>query len=141
MDHGLGWAVIGLVLVIAELLTGTFYLVMLGVAAFGAAAAAYLGLDFAAQVIVAALVSAIGCYGVHVYRAKSGTSQMPPIDAGNPARFESWVDAGARLARVRYRGASWDARVEDAGMLEPGATVYVLATDGNTLKVAKNRPA
>ncbi|HXM83466.1 MAG TPA: NfeD family protein [Burkholderiales bacterium] len=141
MDHGLAWTVIGLVLVIAELLTGTFYLVMLGVAAFGAAATAYLGLDFAVQVIVAALVAAIGCYGVHVYRAKSRTRQIPPIDAGNPARFESWVDAGARLARVRYRGASWDARVEDAETLEPGATVYVLATDGNKLKVTKNRPA
>jgi len=138
---GIASAVIGLVLVIAELLTGTFYLVMLGVAAFGAAGAAYLGVDFSAQVIVAALVAAIGCYGVHVYRAKNRTEQMPPIDAGNPARFESWIDAGARLARVRYRGASWEARVEDADALEPGATVYVLATDGNTLKVAKNRPA
>jgi len=97
--------------------------------------------DFSAQVIVAALVAAIGCYGAHVYRAKNRTEQMPPIDAGNPARFESWIDARARLARVRYRGASWDARVEDAEALEPGATVYVLATDGNTLKVAKNRPA
>ena len=45
MDHALAWAVIGLVLVIAELLTGTFYLVMLGVAAFGAAGAAYLGVE------------------------------------------------------------------------------------------------
>ena len=141
MDHSLAWAVIGLVLVIAELLTGTFYLVMLGVAAFGAAAAAYLGLDFAAQVIVAALVAAVGCYGVHVYRAKSRADRMPPIDAGNPARFESWVDAGGRLARVRYRGASWEASVEGAEALEPGTTVYVLAADGNTLKVAKNRPA
>ena len=141
MDHALAWAVIGLVLVIAELLTGTFYLVMLGVAAFGAAGAAYLGVDFSVQVIVAALVAAVGCYGVHVYRAKNRTEQMPPIDAGNPARFESWIDARARLARVRYRGASWEARVQDADPLEPGATVYVLATDGNTLKVAKNRPA
>jgi membrane protein implicated in regulation of membrane protease activity len=141
MDHALAWAVIGLGLVIAELLTGTFYLVMLGVAAFGAAGAAYLGVDFSAQVIVAALVAAVGCYGVHVYRAKNRTEQMPPIDAGNPASFESWIDASARLARVRYRGAGWEARVEGADALEPGATVYVLATDGNTLKVAKNRPA
>ncbi|TMH93507.1 MAG: NfeD family protein [Betaproteobacteria bacterium] len=142
MDHALAWAVTGLVLVIAELLTGTFYLVMLGVAAFGAAGAAYLGVEFSAQVIVAALVAAVGSYGVHVYRAKNRTEQMPPIDAGNPARFESWIDAQARLARVRYRGASWEARVQDdVDPLEPGATVYVLATDGNTLKVAKNRPA
>jgi len=140
MDHSLAWAIIGLVLVITELLTGTFYLLMLGIAAFGAAAAAYLGLNFAAQSLVAAAVAAIGCYGVHVYRARSRAQQMAPIDAGMPASFESWVDAPARLARVRYRGASWEARVEGAEGLEPGATVYVLAADGNTLRVAKNRP-
>ena len=142
MDHGILWAVIGLVLVIVELLTGTFYLLMLGIAAFGAAAAAWLGLGFAPQSIVAALVAGIGCYGVHIYRARNKAQQMAPIDAGMPASFESWVDAKARLAKVRYRGASWDARVEGfEGAMEPGATVYVLATDGNTLRVAKNRPA
>lgn len=141
MDPALAWAVTGLVLAIVELLTGTFYLLMLGIAAFGAAAAAWLGLAFAAQSVVAAAVAAVGCYGVHVYRARNQAQQMAPIDAGNPASFESWVDAPARLARVRYRGASWDARVEGAEALEPGATLYVIAADGNTLKVAKNRPA
>jgi len=140
LDPALAWAVVGLGLVIIELLTGTFYLLMLGVAAFGAAGAAWLGQDFSVQVIVAAVVSAAGCYAVHVYRAKNKVSQMPHIDAGMPASFESWIDAGARLARVRYRGASWDARVEGVEGLEPGATVYVLASEGNTLKVAKNRP-
>lgn len=141
MDPALAWAVTGLVLAIVELLTGTFYLLMLGIAAFGAAAAAWLGLAFAAQSVVAAAVAAVGCYGVHVYRARNQAQQMAPIDAGNPASFESWVDAPARLARVRYRGATWDARVEGAEALEPGATLYVVAADGNTLKVAKNRPA
>jgi membrane protein implicated in regulation of membrane protease activity len=140
MDPALIWAITGLVLVIVELLTGTFYLVMLGIAAFGAAGAAWLGYDFPVQVIVAAVIAGVGCYAVHVYRVKNKAQQMPSVDAGMPASFESWIDAGARLARVRYRGASWDARVEGAEALEPGATVYVLATDGNTLKVVKNRP-
>ena len=140
MDHAIVWAVIGLVLVIVEVMTGTFYLLMLGVAAFGAALAAWLGLGFSAQSIVAAVVSAVGCYGVHLYRAKNSAQQMAPIDAGMPASFESWLDAGARLARVRYRGASWDARVEGLEAIEPGATLYVLAADGNTLRVAKNKP-
>ncbi|HWA38428.1 MAG TPA: NfeD family protein, partial [Burkholderiales bacterium] len=135
MDHSLVWAILGLVLVIVELLTGTFYLLMLGVAAFGAAAAAWLGLEFWAQIVVAAVVSAFGCYGVHLYREKNRTRQMAPLDAGMPASFESWIDPGTRLARVRYRGAPWEARVEGAGTLEPGATLWVLATDGNTLKV------
>jgi membrane protein implicated in regulation of membrane protease activity len=141
LDPALAWAVVGLGLVIVELLTGTFYLLMLGIAAFGGALAAWLGLDFAVQVIVAAIISALGCYGVHVYRTKNKGAQMASIDAGMPASFEGWIDAGARLARVRYRGASWDARVEGPdGLLEPGTTVYVLASEGNTLKVAKNRP-
>jgi membrane protein implicated in regulation of membrane protease activity len=140
MDHATLWAVTGLALVIVELLTGTFYLLVLGIAAFGAAAAAFLGLDFGMQSIVAAAISAVGCYGVHAYKAKNRAQQMAPIDAGMPASFESWLDAGARLARVRYRGASWDARVEGLEAIEPGATLYVLATEGNTLRVAKNKP-
>jgi membrane protein implicated in regulation of membrane protease activity len=140
MDPALAWAALGLLLVIVELLTGTFYLLMLGVAAFGAAGAAWLGYDFAVQSIVGSVFAAVGCYGVHVYRVKNRAEQMPSIDAGMPANFESWIDAGARLARVRYRGASWDARVEGAEALEPGATVYVLATQGNTLTVGKRRP-
>jgi membrane protein implicated in regulation of membrane protease activity len=141
MDPALVWAVMGLVLVIVELVTGTFYLLMLGVAAFGAAAAAWLGFAFSAQSVVAVVLSAAGAYGVRAYRARNRARQMPPIDSGMPASFESWLDAGARLARVRYRGASWDARVEGADALEPGATVYVLSAEGNTLRVAKSRPA
>jgi membrane protein implicated in regulation of membrane protease activity len=141
MDHAIVWAVSGLVLVIVELLTGTFYLLMLGVAAFGAALAAWLGLDFPAQSVVTVIIAAIGCYGVHVYKAKNRAQQMAPIDAGMPASFESWVDPRERLAKVRYRGASWEARVDGLEAIEPGATVYVLETVGNTLRVAKNRPA
>ena len=141
MDHSLAWAIAGLVLVITELMTGTFYLLVLGVAAFGAAIAAWLGFGFPVQAGVAAVVAGAGCYGVHAYRESNRKHQMPPIDAGMPATFEAWVDAGARLARVRYRGASWDARVEGSEWVESGTTLYVLATEGNTLKVGKNRPA
>ena len=140
MDHATLWAVIGLALVIVELMTGTFYLLMLGIAGFGAALAAWLGYPFSAQSVVAAIIAAVGCYGVHLYRVRNRAQQMAPIDAGMPASFESWLDAGARLARVRYRGASWEARVEGGEAIEPGATVYVLAADGNTLRVAKNKP-
>ncbi|MGQ0653241.1 MAG: NfeD family protein [Betaproteobacteria bacterium] len=137
MDPALAWAIAGLLLVISELLSGTFYLLMLAVAAFGAAGAAYFGLSFPVQCVVASIVAAAGCYAVHLYRVKNTTPAMPPIDSGMPATFESWIDMGSRLARVRYRGASWDARVDSAEALEPGAMLYVVSTDGSTLKVAK----
>ena len=141
MEEDFLWAILGLALVIIELLTGTFYLVMLGIAAFGAALAAWLGQPFGVQAIVAAVVSAAGCYGVHVYRARNVKEQMPSLDAGQPASFESWVDQGARRARVRYRGTSWEAVVDGDAPIDAGAMLYVVTAHGNTLKVTVNRPA
>jgi membrane protein implicated in regulation of membrane protease activity len=141
MEEDLFWAILGLTLVIVELLTGTFYLLMLGIAAFGAALAAWLGQGIGVQAIVAAVISGCGCYGVHVYRAKNATRQMAQVDAGQPASFENWVDQGARRARVRYRGASWDALVEGEMAVESGTPLYVVSTHGNTLKVTNRRPA
>jgi membrane protein implicated in regulation of membrane protease activity len=141
MEHYLAWAIVGLVLVITELLTGTFYLLMLGIAAFGAAAAAWLGFGFEVQAVVFLVASGVGCYAVHLYREKNRAQQMPSIDAGQPASFESWVDQAEGLARVRYRGASWEARVDGPAALQPGSVLYVLATEGNTLRVSLRRPA
>jgi len=141
MDAYLVWLLAGLALVIVELLTGTFYLLVLGVAAFGAGAVAWFGGAFAVQAIAAAVVAMLGAYLVHAYRARNAAQQMAPIDAGQPASFESWVDQQGGLARVRYRGASWDARLEGDAALQPGALLYVLAAEGNTLKVTSRRPA
>ena len=140
MEHFLAWAIVGLLLVITELLTGTFYLLMLGIAGFGAALAAWLGFGFGTQAVVFVVVSAAGCYGVHIYRAKNQKQQMAPIDAGQPANFENWVDQGARLARVRYRGALWDAQVDGEQAPQPGSVVYVVSTHGNTLRVSPKHP-
>jgi membrane protein implicated in regulation of membrane protease activity len=141
MEHYLIWLLAGFGLVIIELLTGTFYLLMLGVAAFGGAVVAYAGRGYEFQIIVAAVLAAVGCYGVHVYRAKNSRQQMASVDAGQPANFETWVDEGGGLARVRYRGASWDARIDGQGALEAGALLYVEQLEGHTLKVSRNRPA
>ncbi len=135
------WAILGLALVIVELLTGTFYLLMLGLAAFGAAAAAWAGQGFGFQCVVAAVIAVAGCYGVHVYRARNAKQQMPSLDAGQPAKFEAWVDEGARLARVAYRGTTWEALVqEEDARPAPGGTLYVISTHGNTLKVSVRQP-
>jgi len=141
MQEDLIWAILGLALVVVELMSGTFYLLVLGIAAFGAALAAWLGQPFGVQAVVASVIAALGCYGVHVYRTNNSTRQMPQVDAGQPASFENWVDPGARLARVRYRGASWDALVEGEAAVEAGAPLYVVSTHGNTLKVTHHRPA
>ncbi|MBI3374838.1 MAG: hypothetical protein HY017_24210 [Betaproteobacteria bacterium] len=141
MDDYLIWVLAGLGLVIAELLTGTFYLLMLGIAAFGGGAAAWLGHGFPAQALAACVVAAAGSYVVHLYHSKNAREQMRPVDHAQPVTFEEWVNQEARLARVRYRGASWEARVEGDSAHDAGGMLYIVSTDGNTLTVNKTRPA
>lgn len=141
MQPYLLWLLIGFGLVVVELLSGTFYLLMLGIAAFGAAAVAWFGQGFEVQAIVAVAVASAGCYGVHVHHARNSREQMASVDAGQPANFENWIDQGGGLARVRYRGASWDAHVDGEGDLAAGALLYVLRIEGHALKVSRQRPA
>ena len=141
MDAYLVWALAGLGLIIVELLSGTFYLLVLGVACFGAAGGASLGFSFPGQVSVAVVVAGAGTYFVHAYRSRNAARQMPNVDRGQPATFEAWIDRANGLARVRYRGASWEANVEGDAELEAGAPIYVLSSHGNTLRISKTRPA
>ncbi|MBI1731905.1 MAG: NfeD family protein [Gammaproteobacteria bacterium] len=140
MEPYLAWLILGFTLVIIEMTTGTFYLLVLGVGCFGAAGAAYLGQGFPVQILIAAVVSGAGAYLVHVYRSLDAPMKMKSLDAGMPARFETWTDQPSGRARVRYRDATWDARVEDRVDLQPGATVYVRSSDGNTLLVGVQPP-
>jgi len=99
VDYSLAWLIAGLALAISELLTGTFYLLMLGIAAFGAAAAAYLGLDFGPQIVVAAVVAAAGCYAVHAYRQRNGLGRCRPSTPACP-RASSTGSTRRRALRV-----------------------------------------
>ena len=140
MENYLIWFIIGFSLIIIELLTGTFYLFVLGIAAFGGAIAAYFGQGFEVQIIATAVVASIGSYLVHAYRVKTAQQKMPSMDYAQLVKFEAWVDQGARIARVMYRGAPWEAKVEGDAQVEPGSSLYILATKGNTLTITKTRP-
>ena len=141
MENYLAWVLIGFCLVIVELLSGTFYLLVLGIAAFGAAAVAFFDLSFPIQAITAAVVAAAGSWLVHLYRVKNSQQKMQSMDYAQPVKFEAWVDQGAGIARVQYRGTTWEAKVEGDTQVEPGSSLYIVTADGNTLTVTKNRPS
>ena len=141
MDYGLAWVIAGFGLVIAELVTGTFSLLVLGIACFAGAAVSYSGGTLAIQAAVAALVELGGLVWVQRYRRKITPSRMRGLDIGHPASFDCWVDKSARHARVRYRDALWDADVSGDAAGEPGEILYVTSVHGNTLTVSKTRPA
>ena len=140
METYVAWLILGFTLVIIEMTTGTFYLLVLGVSCFAAAAAAYFDQGFPVQILLAALMTGIGAYLVNAQRRTNSAQKMKSMDAGMPARFEGWTEQGSGRARVRYRDASWDARIEGGSDLQPGATVYVQSTLGNTLLVSIRPP-
>jgi membrane protein implicated in regulation of membrane protease activity len=139
MDAYLLWAVLGIVLIIVEMLTGTFYLLVLGVAAFAAAAAAYLGQSFWVQAVITAAVAVVGVMLIKRFRGQARPSSDRGLDIGQTVMLDAWISEADGLARVTYRNAQWEARV--TGERVPGGKVfYIHAMDGNTLSVSAAKP-
>ena len=141
MEPYLVWIILGIVLVITELLTGTFYLLVLGVAGFVAAAVAYFGGAFILQILVAGGIAVAGVLWIRAHRRKNAAPDMPSLDVGQPVTLDSWVNRDDRIARVMYRDALWDAHVEGEIRGERGELLFIRGVDGSTLRVAKQKPA
>ena len=139
MEMYLLWAVTGIVLIIIEMLTGTFYLLVLGIAALVAAAAAYLGQSFWVQAVIVAAVSVLGVILIKRFRGKDRPASDQGLDIGQAVTLEAWISEPDGLARVKYRNAQWEAQV--SGDRTPGGKVfYIHAVDGNTLRVSAVKP-
>jgi membrane protein implicated in regulation of membrane protease activity len=144
METWLIWVVVGFALVIAELVTGTFYLLVIGIGFFAAALCAWIGANFLVQAMAGSAVALVGAWAVHHWHSANrmgdaGKSNL--LDRGQPVVLEGWTNESAGIARVRYRGASWDARVADGGPRpEAGSTLYIDGQDGATLIVGPAPP-
>jgi membrane protein implicated in regulation of membrane protease activity len=138
MDAAIAWIVGGLILVIAELMTGTFYMLVLGVSAMVAGAAAYAGAPFWVQALAAAGAAGAGMVTVSRHRRNRQSAPMPSLDLGQPVTLDSWVHRADGMARVKYRDALWDARIVGEHRGETGEVFYIRAVDGSVLTVAKD---
>lgn len=131
------WIVAGL-LVIAELLTGTFYLLMLALGAVGGAIGAGLGLTLAFQLVAAALVGGGATAFWHWRRAQQPRSapihmnRDVNLDIGEQVTVTGWEADGT--TRVNYRGSTWSARLAPDSDDAPGVYV-VVAVEGNHLRL------
>lgn len=139
MEMYLLWAVTGIVLIIVEMLTGTFYLLVIGIAALVAAAVAWLGYSFWIQAVAVAAVSVTGVILVKRFRGAALPASGQALDIGHTVILDAWISEADGLARVQYRNAQWEARV--TGERVPGGKVfYIHAVDGNTLHVSAVKP-
>jgi membrane protein implicated in regulation of membrane protease activity len=144
MEMWLIWIVAGFALVIAELLTGTFYLLVIGLGAFAGALTAWLGGNPLVQAVVGGVVALAGAFAVHHWYTsvrKRDPEGSNLLDRGQPVVLEGWANESARIARVKYRGTFWDARLARPDEHPaPGTTLYIQGQDGNTLLVASAPP-
>ena len=132
------WWVLAAALVGLELVTGTFYLLAVGVAFALGGLAAVLGASLPVQMLIGGVSAVAGTIAAHQWR-KSHAMPAPQagLDVGQEVQVLSWHDNGT--ARVTYRGTQWDAEI--AAPHAPRAqTMYIVGTRGSTLVVAANKP-
>jgi membrane protein implicated in regulation of membrane protease activity len=127
MDSFIGWFVIAFGLLVAELLTGTFYLLVIAIALAVAGMAALAGLSTPLQFVVAAVIGIGGSIWLRSTRFgrrlhERGDDRVQNMDIGQSLRVENWT--AARTARANYRGAVWD--VELAPGEQPASGEFVI---------------
>ncbi len=83
------WLIIGLALIIAEIASGTFYILVLGLTALVAAALAWFGASFVIQVIVAVTVGILGCIALSILRRRAAVPVMRGLDEGQFVKLDS----------------------------------------------------
>lgn len=144
MDDATLWWVLAGLLVAAELASGTFFLLMLALAAAAGALAVYAGLAFSGQLLAAglcALLTVGGWAGVRL-RRRAPSSQANPdvvLDVGQTVQVPLWQPDGT--AQVRYRGADWLAVASGShGERHPGPH-RIRAVQGNRLVIEPVDPA
>ena len=150
VDESTQWWVMAGVLVAVELLTGTFYLLMLAVGAAAGALAAHAGLPIALQLTAAALVGGL-CSAIWYVRQRRqqqarrtgatplGVQDDPDLslDLGQIVVVTAWQSDGS--TQVSYRGALWAARLQhpqDPLSPQPGPH-RICAMQGNHLLLEK----
>jgi len=127
MDSYIGWFVVAFGLLVAELLSGTFYLLVISIALAAAGIAALAGASVTLQFIVAAAIGIGGSVWLRTTRFgkrlhERGDDRVQNMDIGQSLRVENWT--AARTARASYRGAVWD--VELAPGEQPATGEFVI---------------
>ena len=135
-DLPIWWWLAGALLAI-ELLTGSFYLLMLALGAVAAALGAHAGLGLSWQIALAAVVGTAAVVFWHLRRARQASTQASAqsntdvlLDVGEQVFVTAWNTD--RTTTVHYRGAQWQAML-DAGASAQSGAHRVAALHGNRL--------
>lgn len=131
MNAWMSWLVVAGLVVILELFTGTFYLLMISVGLLAGALAAWCNLGAPLQMIAAGAVGSLATLALHKskfgWREGKEVSRDPNVnmDIGQTVKVDHWKDLGngKYTARAMYRGAMWDVDLQHSA---PLAGIYMI---------------
>jgi membrane protein implicated in regulation of membrane protease activity len=138
-DSTVWWILVGGAVAV-EMLTGTFYLLMLAVGMVAGAVAAHLGLSQTLQIVTAAVVGGGAVAVWHVLRGNQPEGPSPGanrdinLDVGESVHVDNWNADGT--ANIKYRGANWTV-VPTPGTVPGTGAHRVREVVGNRLVVEK----
>ena len=141
MSEATIWWVLAAGVVAVELMTGTFYLLMLATGLAAGAIAAYLGLAFIGQVLVAAAIGGGAVAAWRWHRSKrprpisANANRDVHLDIGEPVHVVRWNEDGT--ASVHFRGAHWTAVAADPAEAAIPGNFRIKAMLGNRLVIEK----
>lgn len=141
MEHSSIWWLLAGTVIAAELVTGTFYLLMISVGLVAAATAAHLGASLSLQLVVAAAFGGGAILGWRAYRqrqpaaAPASTNRDVILDIGESVQVDGWNHDGT--SSVKYRGATWTVSLKVGQTPGPGLHV-IDEVVGNRLIVSKH---
>ena len=141
MSESTIWWVLAASAVAAELMTGTFYLLMLAVGLAAGAIAAYLGIALIGQMLVAAAIGGGAVCAWHWHRGRGPrplSARANPdvhLDIGEPVHVLRWNADGT--ANVHFRGAQWTAVAADPADAAIPGNFRIKALLGNRLVIEK----
>lgn len=139
------WWVLAGALVAIELITGTFYLLMLSLGMVAAALSAHAGVTTPVQILFA---SAFGCGSVvawRIYRksrpapAGASANRSVNLDIGETVQVEAWRPDGT--SHVKYRGADWLVSPEAGDVPTPGPHRIVEVVGSRLIVKKSKKPA
>lgn len=119
------WWLAAVALVIAEMSSGTFYLIAVASGLAVAGVVAYLGVAWSGQVAVAALLCSASVAWIYRWKQRNASPHEQAnlaYDIGQSVHVVQWADE--RHARVNYRGAEWDAELADTAAADAARDIW-----------------
>ena len=138
MDHTVALVFLGagIVLIVLEMASLTFYLAALGFAALLTALVTwfYPMLDWQAAATFA-VASAVSLPLAHLLRHRMQAGRPDPLGDMDAGGRVTVAEAGGQNLKVRYRDSLWEAVWEGSGAPQVGQPAEVVARDGARLRI------